>query len=42
MVAVTLGVAVLLTVYTLIAYAYRYRNLFQSGSAVHPASGDGS
>ncbi len=41
-VAVTLGVAVVLTVYTMFAYAYRYRNLFRSASAVHPGSSDGA
>ncbi len=41
-VAVTLGVAVVLTVYTMFAYAYRYRNLFRSASVVHPGSSDGA
>lgn len=42
LVAVTLGVAVVLTLYTLLAYAYRYRNLFRGASAVHTGSGDGA
>ena len=41
-VAVTLGIAVVLTVYTLLAYVYRYRNLFRGASAVHIGSGDGA
>lgn len=42
LVAVTLGVAVVLTLYTLLAYVYRYRNLFRGASAVHTGSGDGA
>ncbi len=42
LVAVTLGLAVVLTVYTLLAYVYRYRNLFRGVSAVHTGSGDGA
>ena len=42
LVAVTLGIAVVLTVYTLLAYVYRYRNLFRGASAVHPGSSDGA
>lgn len=40
-VAVALGTAVLLTVYSLVVYLYRYRRLF-SGEPPHTASGDGS
>ena len=39
-VAVTLATAVLLTVYSLGVYLYRYRGLFRRGA--HPAGGDGS
>ena len=42
LVAVTLGVAVVLTLYTPLAYVYRYRNLFRGASAVHTGSGDGA
>ena len=42
LVAITLGVAVILTMYTLVAYIYRYRNLFRSASAVHPGTSDGA
>ncbi len=41
-VAVALATAVLLTVYSLGVYLYRYRRLFTSGSQPHAASGDGS
>ena len=41
-VAVTLGIAVVLTIYTLLAYAYRYRDLFRSTSVVSPGSSDGA
>jgi CDP-diacylglycerol--glycerol-3-phosphate 3-phosphatidyltransferase len=41
-VAVTLATAVLLTVYSLGVYLYRYRRLFTSGGHPHTPSGDGS
>ncbi len=41
-VAVTLGVAIMLTVTSLISYLYRYRKLFQSAYPAHPGSGDGT
>ncbi len=41
-VAVTLATAVLLTVYSLGVYLYRYRRLFRAGGQPHAASGDGS
>ncbi len=41
-VAVTLGVAIMLTVTSLISYIYRYRKLFQSAYPAHPGSGDGT
>jgi CDP-diacylglycerol--glycerol-3-phosphate 3-phosphatidyltransferase len=41
-VAVTLATAVLLTVYSLGVYLYRYRRLFTSGEHPHTPSGDGS
>jgi CDP-diacylglycerol---glycerol-3-phosphate 3-phosphatidyltransferase len=41
-VAVTLASAVLLTVYSLGVYLYRYRDLFLRGAPSHPAGGDGS
>jgi CDP-diacylglycerol--glycerol-3-phosphate 3-phosphatidyltransferase len=41
-VAVTLASAVLLTVYSLGVYLYRYRGLFLRGAPPHPAGGDGS
>jgi len=40
-VAVTLGTAVLLTVYSLGVYLYRYRRLFMGGGQPHAAPGDG-
>lgn len=40
-VAVTLATAVLLTVYSLGVYLYRYRRLFTAGDHPHAASGDG-
>jgi CDP-diacylglycerol--glycerol-3-phosphate 3-phosphatidyltransferase len=41
-VAVTLGIALLLTVYSLLSYFYRYRALFGSTAAVPPNSGHGA
>jgi CDP-diacylglycerol--glycerol-3-phosphate 3-phosphatidyltransferase len=41
-VAVALASAVLLTVYSLGVYLYRYRDLFSRGTHPHPAAGDGS
>jgi CDP-diacylglycerol--glycerol-3-phosphate 3-phosphatidyltransferase len=41
-VAVTLGVAIMLTVISLLSYIYRYRRLFQSAYPAHPGSGDGT
>ncbi len=41
-VALTLASAVLLTVYSLGVYLYRYRGLFLRGAGPHPAGGDGS
>ncbi|MCZ6916411.1 MAG: CDP-alcohol phosphatidyltransferase family protein [Gemmatimonadetes bacterium] len=41
-VAVTLGGALVLTVFSLLNYFYRYRNLFRSTSAVSPKSGHGA
>lgn len=41
-VAVTLGVAIMLTVISLFSYVYRYRKLFQSAYPAHPGSGDGT
>jgi CDP-diacylglycerol--glycerol-3-phosphate 3-phosphatidyltransferase len=41
-VAVTLAVAVLLTVASLVSYIYRYRSIFRRPSAAHPGSGDGA
>lgn len=41
-VAVTLGVAIMLTVLSLLSYIYRYRKLFQSAYPAHPGSGDGT
>ena len=41
-VAVTLGVALLLTVYSLLSYFYRYRSLFRSTSAAPPNSSHGA
>lgn len=41
-VAVTLGVAIMLTVISLLSYIYRYRKLFQSAYPAHPGSGDGT
>ena len=41
-IAVTLGGAVILTVYSLLNYMYRYRNLFSGTSTAHPGSGDGA
>jgi len=40
--AITLGVAVLLTVLSLVSYIYRYRSLFRSTSPAHPGSSDGA
>jgi CDP-diacylglycerol--glycerol-3-phosphate 3-phosphatidyltransferase len=40
-VAVTLGIAVLLTLYSLGVYLYRYRRLFRGSAHPQPASGDG-
>lgn len=40
LVAVTLGIAVVLTIYSLVVYVYRYRDLLRT-SASHPSSGDG-
>jgi len=42
LVAVTLGVALLLTIFSLFSYFYRYRNLFRSTSAAPPNSGHGA
>jgi len=42
LVAVTLGVAVLLTVYSLVVYAYRYRDLFRDAAAGGPSTPNGS
>jgi CDP-diacylglycerol--glycerol-3-phosphate 3-phosphatidyltransferase len=41
-VAVTLATAVVLTVYSLGVYLYRYRRLFTGGGSPHVPSGDGS
>ncbi len=41
-VAVTLGVAVLLTVVSLLSYMYRYRSLFRDTYPAHPEPGDGT
>ena len=41
-VAVTLGVAVLLTVVSLFSYMYRYRSLFRGTYPAHPGPGDGT
>ncbi|HWP36846.1 MAG TPA: CDP-alcohol phosphatidyltransferase family protein [Gemmatimonadales bacterium] len=40
-VAITLGIAVLLTVYSLAVYLYRYRRLLRQSSPPQPAAGDG-
>lgn len=42
LVAVTLGVAVVLTIYSLIVYIYRYRDLLRGIPPVSPSSGDGA
>ena len=41
-VAVTLGVAIILTVISLLSYIYRYRKLFQSAYPAPSGSGDGT
>ena len=41
-VAVTLGVAVLLTLISLLSYMYRYRGLFRGTYPAHPGPGDGT
>ncbi len=41
-VAVTLGVALLLTVISFLSYIYRYRKLFQDAYPAHLGSGDGA
>lgn len=41
-VAIALGTAVLLTLYSLGVYLYRYRRVFLSGTQPHAARGDGS
>jgi phosphatidylglycerophosphate synthase len=41
-VAVTLGVAIILTVISLLSYIYQYRKLFRSVYPAHPGSGDGT
>jgi CDP-diacylglycerol--glycerol-3-phosphate 3-phosphatidyltransferase len=41
-VAVTLATAVLLTLYSLGVYLYRYRRLFTGGRQPHTARGDGT
>ncbi|HXV87416.1 MAG TPA: CDP-alcohol phosphatidyltransferase family protein [Gemmatimonadales bacterium] len=40
-VAVTLGIAVLLTLYSLAVYLYRYRRLIRAVTTAQPLSGDG-
>ena len=41
-VAVTLAGALLLTLYSLFAYMYRYRRLFRGATVAHPGSSDGA
>ena len=42
LVSVTLGVAVILTVYSLVVYVYRYRDLLRGANPALPQSGNGA